>query len=131
MEIMLKRTAKKREYTIGKLYLNDKYFCDTLEDTVRDLSKEEKVPGKTAIPAGIYKVIVNKSPRFGRQLPKLLDVPHFTGILIHKGNTSNNTSGCILVGESIKNGMAFNSAYYEQELVELLCKETDITIEIK
>jgi len=131
MKIRLNRTAKKREYTIGKLYLNDKYFCDTLEDTVRDLSKEEKVPGKTAIPAGEYKVIVNKSPRFGRQLPKLLDVPYFNGILIHKGNTPKDTSGCILIGESTKSGTVYNSAYYEQELVELLKNENEITIEIK
>lgn len=130
MKIKLKRTAKKREYTVGRLYLSFKYFCDTLEDTVRDLSKEEKVPGKTAIPAGEYKIIINKSPRFGRQLPRLLDVPDFKGILIHKGNTPKYTSGCILVGENIKKGIIFNSAYYENELVGLLINEHDITIEI-
>lgn len=130
MKIKLKRTAKKREYTIGKLYLNNKYFCDTLEDTVRDLSKEEKVPEKTAIPAGEYKIIINKSPRFGRHLAWLLDVPIFKGILIHRCNTPKYTSGCISVEEKIKKGIVFNSAYYENELVELLSQQHDITIEI-
>lgn len=130
MELLLKRTAKKQEYTIGKLYLNGEYFCDTLEDTVRNLEKELKVPGKTAIPPGQYRIAMIKSPRFGRILPRLLNVPHFEGILIHKGNSAKDTSGCILVGENTKKGMVLNSTYYEQKLVELLRDKTDITIQI-
>lgn len=130
MKLTLKRTFKGSDYTIGKLYVDKKYFCDTLEDTVRDLTKEPKVPGMTAIPAGHYGIVVNKSPRFGRLLPRLLDVPHFEGILIHKGNTAKDTSGCILVGENKKKGMVLNSAYYENKLVEILKNEKSITIEI-
>ena len=130
MKLKLKRIALKPTYTIGKLYINDEYFCDTLEDTVRNLNEEPKVPGKTAIPAGKYKVVLTISPRFGRILPRLLEVPYFEGILIHKGNTAKDTSGCILVGENKQKGMVLNSAYYEQKLVELLRDKANVRIEI-
>ena len=128
MKLKLKRIALKPTYTIGKLYINDEYFCDTLEDTVRDLKEEPKVPGKTAIPAGEYRVVLAVSPRFGRLLPRLLGVPYFEGILIHKGNTAKDTAGCILVGENKKKGMVLNSAYYERRLVELLRDRVGISI---
>ena len=131
MKLKLKRIAKKPDYTIGKLYIDDEYFCDTLEDTVRNLKEEPKVPGKTAIPEGEYKAVLTVSPRFGRLLPRLLDVPFFEGILIHKGNTAKDTSGCILVGENKQKGMVLNSAYYEQKLVELLRDKAEISIEIE
>lgn len=131
MNIKVKRTAFRDKYTIGKMYLNGVYFCDTLEDKVRDLSKEKKIPGDTAIPSGKYKVILNESPRFKRVLPRLLNVPHFDGILIHRGNTDKDTSGCILIGENKKVGQVINSTGYEIKLVEILSKEKDITIEIE
>ena len=84
MRLILKRLYLKTDYTIGKLYMDGKYFCDTLEDQVRDLTKERKIPGRTAIPAGVYEIVVNVSPRFKRKLPRLLDVPGFDGILIHR-----------------------------------------------
>ena len=80
MELLLQRLYLKTEYTIGRLSVDGLYFCDTLEDRVHDLSCEPKIPGRTAIPAGRYEVTVNRSPRFGRDLPRLLDVPGFTGI---------------------------------------------------
>lgn len=86
MRLLLQRIAKKSDYTVGRLFVDGKYLCNTLEDRVRDLTKEKKVPGETAIPAGRYRVIVNVSPKFGRELPRLLDVPGFEGILIHRGN---------------------------------------------
>ena len=96
MNLLLKRIALKPDYTIGRLYIDGQYFCDTLEDAVR----EEKIVGKTAILAGTYQVIVNRSPKFKRDLPLLLGVPNFEGIRIHRGNTAKDTSGCILVGEN-------------------------------
>ena len=75
---------------------------------------------ETAIPAGTYEVIVNVSVKFKRKLPLLLNVPHFTGIRIHRGNTDKDTSGCILVGENKQPGRVINSTGYELRLTELI-----------
>ena len=100
MELKVERKWPKATYTVGRLYVDGKMFCNTLEDRVRDLNTEEKVYGETAIPAGRYRVIFNWSPKFGRNLPRLLNVPHFEGILIHPGNTAADSAGCILVGNN-------------------------------
>lgn len=128
MEVKVKRiTPIDYPYTIGKMYIDGDYFCDTLEDRVRDLNKngkfdngETKVAGETAIPYGRYQVVVNMSPRFKRELPRLLNVPNFEGILIHRGNTDKDSSGCILVGENKVKGKVINSTPYEQKLVSIL-----------
>ena len=128
MKITIKRIARKPTYTIGKLYVNGKYICDTLEDADRGLSqnmslnelKARKIKGKTAIPTGTYTLSLNTiSPRFGQQtfykqvcggwLPRLLDVPAFEGVLIHCGNTADDTDGCILVGRNLQVGKVLNS----------------------
>ena len=135
MRLELNRIAKKPLYTIGKLFVDGKYFCDTLEDRCRDLDREEKVMNETAIPAGVYEVIVNVSAKFKRKLPLLLDVPHFTGIRIHRGNTDKDTSGCILVGENKQLGRVINSTPDELRLTEMLERAMlsgeKITIEVK
>lgn len=100
MELKVERKWPKATYTVGRLYVDGKMFCNTLEDRVRDLNTEEKVYGETAIPAGRYRVIFNWSPKFGRNLPRLLNVPLFEGILIHPGNTAADSAGCILVGKN-------------------------------
>lgn len=135
MKFTLKRIAKKERYTIGNLYVNGEYLCNTLEDRCRDLSIEPKVPNETAIPNGVYNIIVTHSPKFNRRLPRLLDVPFFSGILIHRGNTNKDTSGCILPGENTTKGMVTNSAKYEKHIVSL-CEAAQnrgekITIEIQ
>ena len=134
MRLILKRLYLKTDYTIGKLYMDGKYFCDTLEDQVRDLTKERKIPGRTTIPAGVYEIVVNVSPRFKRKLPRLLDVPGFDGILIHRGNTAEDTAGCILVGENRERGKVINSTRYEVQLTGILERAQEkgekITIEI-
>lgn len=103
MQIELRRHTKGQRSTLGDLFIDGVFRCHTLEDVVRDLGPrgEGKVFGETAIPAGTYPVIVNMSPRFGRLYPRLLQVPFFEGILIHKGNRSADTHGCILVGMEI------------------------------
>lgn len=125
MEILVQRKAKKPGYTIGKMFVDGLYFCDTLEDEVRNLEVEDKIPGNTAIPEGRYKVIVNVSPKFKRELPRLVDVPGFSGILIHRGNTSEDTSGCILVGENKQKGRVINSTKYELNLTSLIKNEIE------
>ena len=120
MNLELKRIFKGENYTIGRLFIDGEYFCDTLEDPVRKLdSADDKIYSKTAIPAGKYKVSMSiVSPKYsirksynwcGGRLPRLLDVPFFEGILIHSGNTPDHTAGCILVGENKVKGQVINS----------------------
>lgn len=118
MELKVIRKWKKNEYTIGDLYVDGVWVSNTLEDAVRDLNRngqfdngERKIPGKTAIPYGRYEVTMKvKSPKYSNftkyswakkydgYLPRLLQVPHFEGVLIHAGNTAADTEGCICVG---------------------------------
>ncbi len=129
-ELRLKRTELNSQYTVGKLYYNDVYICDTLEDTYRDLSKEQKVYGKTAIPEGEYKIRLNYSPKFKRTMPYLLDVPHFTYIMIHWGNTVKDTAGCILVGEN-KGKVLINSRKTFEKVFELIKKYKVSTLKVE
>lgn len=84
--------------TIGRMVIDGQHACYTCEDVVRPLG--QKIAGETAIPEGRYRVVVSHSQRFGRALPLLLDVPWFTGVRIHPGNTAADTEGCILPGLS-------------------------------
>lgn len=100
MDLQLNRQEFLSDRTIGSLYINSKWFCYTLEDLDRHLEAGgTKVPGKTAIPRGRYRIINYPSKHFGRMMPCLVDVPQFTGIMIHPGNTPLDTEGCILVGK--------------------------------
>lgn len=120
MELKLLRKYCKTSYTIGHLYIDGKYFCDTIEDVVRDLVTEKKVKGRTAIPAGRYRVVLNWSPRFQCVMPLLLDVPHFDGIRIHAGNTAKDTEGCILVGRNTQPAMVTDSKATMRDLMQVL-----------
>lgn len=138
MEILVKRIAKKETYTIGKMYIDGKYFCDTLEDRDRGLSQsmteEEirkiKVYGLTAIPTGAYKVIVNYSERFGKLMPLLLDVKGYAGVRIHSGNTPSDTLGCILVGRNTAKGMVTESRKTFLRLMETLKRDNEVVLRI-
>jgi len=136
MELALHRTHVIGEATLGELFVNGVMECFTLEDVVRDLGPngEGKVYGKTAIPAGTYEVIISLSPKFGRLMPRLVDVPFFTGILIHKGNTEENTHGCILVGDMINQGRLIHStAAFDRlypKIVEAIGNHEKVTITI-
>lgn len=150
MKILLERFHKGKEYTIGRLYIDGELFCNTLEDTDRELTqdmpheqiKAAKVYGETAIPRGTYRVTLDViSPKFskrkayqfcGGRLPRLLDVPGFDGILIHIGNTNKDTQGCILVGVNNRKGMVTKSTETFTRLYERLLEDPDnITIEIR
>lgn len=128
MKLTVKRFEFNPNFTVGKLYIDDVYQCFTLEDVVR---KGPKVDGKTAIPAGTYTVIVDHSSRFDRDMPHILDVPGFTGVRIHSGNTSADTEGCILVGNTWTGGdfvgnskLAFNALFKK-----IIGNKVTITIE--
>ena len=126
MKLKLVREHGTKDYTHGKLYINDVYFCDTIEDEERAV----KVQDKTAIPLGTYKVIINMSNRFKRLMPLLLNVPNFTGIRIHSGNTKDDTEGCILVGKKLRDGFVGSSRATFKALMSRLQGVKDITIEI-
>lgn len=127
MEIEVQRLWKKTDYTVGRMYVNGIFFSNTLEDAVRDIADDGtgKVYGKTAIPAGRYKVVYGYSPKFKRRMPRLLDVPHFDGILIHAGNTAGDTLGCILVGLNTKKGVLTSSRHYS-DMLNHRCELCDI-----
>lgn len=128
MNILLKRIAKKDKYTIGKLYINNVYFCDTLEDKDRSLTqsmslaeiKQKKVYGETAIPTGNYIITITYSNRFKKPMPLINKVPGFDGIRIHVGNTNKDTDGCILVGKNKIVGKVLDSKITYQKLYQIL-----------
>ena len=101
MNLWLTRTHFGPNSTLGKL-VEQGFRCHTLEDAVREVPgvpvAEWKIKGQTAIPEGSYNVVITMSARFKRRMPLLLDVPGFSGIRIHAGNTDADTQGCILVG---------------------------------
>ena len=153
MEIIVKRIALKNDYTIGKMYVDGMYLCDTLEDKVRDYNKdgdlkdanEQKVYGKTAIPYGRYEITIDVvSPKYAQRasyiwcggcLPRLLNVPHFDGILIHAGNSAEDSAGCLLVGENKIKGRLVNSMATLKRLYAILksadAKDEQIRITIE
>lgn len=138
MKLLLRRIFKGPQYTIGKLYVNGVYECDTLEDTDRGLYETQslleiqnkKVYGETAIPTGVYKLNMNTvSPKFKDRswaipykgiLPRLENVKGFEGVLIHVGNKPQDTLGCILVGENKVKGQVINSTASFNKLMKLL-----------
>jgi hypothetical protein len=128
MKIRVKRMHYTSESITGIMYVDGQQQCYTIEDVEREV----KVPGKTAIPKGTYKVIINDSVRFKRKLPLLLDVPNFAGVRIHSGNTAADTEGCILVGRTLgdnfvgESRLAFTALFNKM----LLAKEP-ITITIE
>lgn len=153
LQMKLDRRYKCNGYTIGHLYVDGRYFCDTLEDVDRGLAdtmteaeiKAKKLKSITAIPTGVYYVTMGTmSAKFGgkpfyRQtcggkLPRLLGVKGFDGILIHCGNTAKDTEGCILVGENKVKGQLINSREAFRRLCAVLKaaydSHTNITITI-
>ena len=148
MELVLKRIAKKRDYTIGQLFVKEDvideystgekltYLCDTLEPTWRDYAKgARKIKGKSAIPEGRYPIVITFSPTFKKWLPLLVNVPMFSGIRIHAGNTVKDTQGCILVGENREVGKVLNSRKHmkivKEKIVEAKNKGEGVWIEIR
>ena len=138
MELILERIAKRKAYTIGRLYIRqqvmdeylpgteDRYFCDTLEPTWRDYANGAyKVKGRSAIPEGRYAVVISYSPKFEAWLPILLGVPKFEGIRIHAGNTAEDTEGCILVSKNREVGKVLDSRIWVRRLKQKIVEAKD------
>ena len=152
MKLELKRRFRGPNYTIGSLFINGVYECDTIEDVDRGLTdsmsvdeiKAKKIYGRTAIPTGTYKIDLNTvSPKFkdrswakfcGGKLPRLIDVKGYEGVLIHVGNKAEDSLGCILVGDNKIKGQVINSTATFQELygefLKAKVKGEEITIDI-
>lgn len=143
MDLTLKRIARRETYTIGHLYIDGKYFCDTIEDKDRGLrqdlpasvNKAKKKDKETAIPTGRYKVTLEvKSPKMSQRpaydfcngyVPRLLNVPAFEGVLIHIGNTARDSAGCILVGKNTQVGKVLESTATFKEFYKRLKEAKD------
>lgn len=150
MTLRLIRRYKKQGYTIGELWIDGSYFCDTLEPTDRSLTgstplkdiAKAKEQGPTAIPSGRYQVTLNiVSPRLSKQacykpcggkVPRLVNVPGFDGILIHIGNWPSDTRGCILVGKNcVRGGMLYSTLAFNELYNRLKEAKNTIRIEIE
>ena len=143
LELYMYRFAFKDKYTIGDIWLgrNGRKVCDTIEDKVRDLNWEEKIPSETAIPCGRYRINMHtQSPYFKQKafysnlckgyLPRLMDVPLFDGILIHCGNTAQDSAGCIIVGDNKQVGKVIDSQKRFVELYGILKRADDEKVPI-
>ena len=153
MKILVDRKWKKETYTIGRLYINDVFFCNTLEDRDRGLKqtdhpdyiKARKVYAETAIPTGTYEVAMNvTSPKYSAvawywklcqgKMPRLIHVPGFEGILVHPGSTALDSAGCLLVGRNTKVATLTESKVTFEKLYKKMKAAYDkgetITIEI-
>lgn len=123
-KLLLVREIFTDKSTIGKLFFDNEFQCDTLEDTCR----KEKIHGETAIPSGTYEVIINFSSRFQRPMPRLLKVPGYEGILIHSGNFPTHTNGCILVGE--KDMSSIDVIINSKEAFEMLFPKIETALKV-
>lgn len=138
MKITIERKYKKDTYTIGKLYIDGVYLCDTLEDKDRNLDSSmslenilaNKIYGETAIPYGTYSAEVTYSPKFKRDLLLIKDVKGFEGIRVHSGNFASNSLGCVLCGKNTHVGMLSESKKTLEDFMKRIEGEKDITVEI-
>jgi hypothetical protein len=121
--------------TLGCLFVDGHWQAFTLEDELREVPGQPvdawKVPGETAIPAGVYRVVITYSQRFQRPLPLLVDVPGFSGIRLHPGNTIADTSGCVLVGRDRHAGRVLQSRKAFADLFAALTLAGDSWIAIE
>lgn len=130
LHFLLDRKWRKDTYTIGRLYVNGEFLCNTIEDVDRKLNQNMsateiqriKVAAETAIPTGTYAMRVTMSPKFKRELVEIQNVPGFSGIRIHRGNTAQDSAGCLIVGENTSKGRVTNSTKYELQITEMVKK---------
>lgn len=129
MELLLKRQVKTVDFTLGELFIDGQHFCYTVEDMER--MPGEKVFGKTSVPKGEYKVIINHSNHFNKDMPLLLNVHDFEGVRIHSGNNASDSEGCIIVGMTRTiNGVAMSRIAFTK-LMDKLKTATAINLTIE
>lgn len=134
MKILVERMEQGTDYTIGKLYINGEFKCFTIEDEYRKV----KVKGETRIPEGTYRVGTRWSPTFSpktnHEMLWVKDVPGFEFILIHTGNTDDDSSGCLIVGKrlgSLNNQRAvLDSKAAYNEIYPIIRKAIDLEEEV-
>lgn len=154
MEVKIKRIAKRPLYTIGRVYIDGQYICDSIEDKDRGLTdsmtttqiNKIKVKDQTAIPTGKYTLTMKvRSPRFSQKtyykkycngyLPRIENVKGFSGILLHIGTDQNSSSGCIILGYNTIVGKVTNSQKAFETVYQILKSASDkgenITITIE
>jgi hypothetical protein len=138
MKLLVVRESNQNGPTLGKLFVDNVYFCETLEDQDRQLEtkgESAKVEGETCIPRGEYRVLIDFSHRFRCEMMHVMDVPYFEGIRIHAGNTKEDTHGCLLLGSARSESTVLNSRYTVKRLFDLVDSALgvgeDVTIEYK
>lgn len=131
MKLKLQRYLFTDDYTMGLLFIDGVYFCDTIEDKYRgqNLSKT-KVANETCIPYGVYTIKITYSPKYKKNMPQILDVPYFTGIRIHSANTAKDLSGCVGVGVKSKSGEVLESRKTYNALMKRLETANNIKIDV-
>lgn len=134
MILTLLRDRLTEKSTTGKLMLGEQHVAFTLEDVYRP-PLEPKVPRETCIPCGVYEVLVTHSPRFGVDLPLILNVPGFSGVRIHAGNYPKDTEGCVLVGTTRGPDQVLGSRIAFEEVFELIqaarARAETVTLDVK
>lgn len=139
MNIRVVREPSVSRTTLGVVFVDGHFFSFCLEDEIRERAGEPvaawKVYGQTAIPAGRYRVTLSHSPKFGRVLPELRDVPGFVGIRIHPGNTHAESEGCLLLGVQRSGVRVIESAKacsaFEQLVSAAIGREERVWIDIE
>ncbi len=131
IKLLIQRKWSVKDATLGELFLDDVFEAFTCEDIVRPI--DQKVAGETAIPTGTYRVVIDWSPRFKKNMLHILDVPGFLGVRIHPGNTAMDTDGCILVGRTVdlKAGAIGESRIAYEQLFRKLQDEQNIVLDVK
>jgi hypothetical protein len=131
IKMLLQRKWVVKDATLGELFLDGSFECYTCEDIVRPIN--QKIPGQTAIPTGSYRVVVDWSNRFQKNMLHILDVPGFEGVRIHAGNSARDTDGCVLVGQTVDtvNASIGASRIAYEQLFRKLYDEKDLMIEIR
>lgn len=137
MKIEHVRIFNGKDYCISHIYVNGEYVCDAVEDVDRGLDqkmslaeiRKRKVYRMTAIPTGTYKLTMNvQSPKFAQidyykryckgYMPRLLNVPGYDGILIHRGSSANSSAGCVIVGYNTIKGKVTDSQKAWEKLMK-------------